>query len=153
MPATQRLRAVGTKIEPGSSVSKLTNRIFIVLIVISNTIGTLLLGVGMERMPDFGGVSLLSYLAALFTSWYVIVGTALLIVWMIAQLSMFTWADLTYVLPVTASAYILTAVLSKFFLGERISIARWIGVLIISFGVLLVSETPPDTKHEPERAR
>ena len=153
MPARPRPTAVETKIEPGSSVSKLTNRAFIVLIVVTNTIGTLLLGVGMERMPDFGAVSLISYLTALFASWYVVGGTALLIVWMIAQLSMFTWADLTYVLPVTASAYILTAVLSKFFLGERISVARWIGVVIISFGVLLVSETPPDTKHEPGRAQ
>lgn len=153
MPTSSRPTAVEAKIEPGSSVSKLTNRLFIVLIVITNTIGTLLLGVGMERMPDFHATSLLSYLTALLTSWYVVGGTALLIVWMIAQLSMFTWADLTYVLPVTASAYILTAVLSKFFLGERISIARWIGVVIISFGVLLVAETPPDTKHEPERAR
>lgn len=153
MPPSPRPTAVEAKIEPGSSVSKLTNRIFIVLIVITNTIGTLLLGVGMERMPDFGATSLVSYLTALLTSWYVVAGTALLIVWMIAQLSMFTWADLTYVLPVTASAYILTAVLSKFFLGERISIARWIGVVIISFGVALVAETPPDTKHEPERAK
>lgn len=135
---------------PDIAVSKLTNRLFILTIVITNTIGNILLGVGMERMPDFQKVSVFSYTADLLTSWYVVVGTILLIVWMIAQLSMFTWADLTYVLPVTASAYILTALLSKYFLGERISIARWIGIVIISFGVVLVSETPEDTKHHQE---
>ncbi len=141
---------VEAKIEQYPSVSKVTNRIFITLIVITSTFGNLLLGVGMQRMPDFGAASLSSYLGALFTNRYVLIGTALLIVWMIAQLWMLTWADLTYVLPVTASAYILAAILSKFFLSERISLARWIGIVIISFGVLLVSETPPDTRHERE---
>ena len=134
--------------EAPAIVSKFTNRLFIAIIVITNTIGNILLGIGMERMPDFQGLSVMAYTVDLLTNWFVVGGTILLIVWMIAQLSMFTWADLTYVLPVTASAYILTALLSKYFLGERISIARWIGIVIISFGVVLVSETPEDTKHE-----
>ncbi len=133
------------------SVSRLTNAIFIVVVVVTNTVGNILLGVGMERIPDFYVTPFFSYLAILFTNWYIVGGTALLIIWMIGQLSMFTWADLTYVLPVTSSAYILTVILSKVFLGEHISPARWVGTVIISFGVLLVSETPLDTKHEGER--
>jgi drug/metabolite transporter (DMT)-like permease len=134
------------------AVSKFTNRLFIATIVITNTIGNILLGTGMQRMPDFQGLSVFAYTLDLLTNWYVVVGTILLIIWMVAQLSMFTWADLSYVLPVTASSYILTAFLSKYFLGEQISIARWIGVVIISFGVVLVSETPEDTKHSKEQA-
>lgn len=104
----------------------------------------------MQRMPDFKGISVLSYTGDLLTNWYVVGGTILLIIWMVAQLSMFTWADLSYVLPVTASSYILTALLSKYFLGEQVSVARWIGIVIISSGVVLVSETPEDTKHHKE---
>lgn len=132
-------------------VSSFTNRLFIVLVVVTNTVGNILLGIGMERMPDFYTTPFFSYLTTMFTSWHIVVGTALLVVWMIGQLSMFTWADLTYVLPLTSSAYILTVILSKFFLDEHISIARWIGTLIISFGVMLVAETPPDTKHEEHK--
>ncbi|MES2220374.1 MAG: EamA family transporter, partial [Acidobacteriota bacterium] len=69
--------------------------------------------------------------------------------WMVTQLSMFTWADLTYVLPVTASAYVITAILSKVFLHDQISISRWVGIALISLGVIFVSETPPRTKPEP----
>jgi uncharacterized membrane protein len=134
-------------------VSRFTNRFFITLIVVTNTIGNILLGEGMQRMPDFQSTSALVYAAQLLTNWYVVGATVLLIVWMIAQLSMFTWADLSYVLPVTASAYILTALLSKYFLGDKISIARWIGIVIISFGVVLVAETPEDTKHGKDPAR
>jgi hypothetical protein len=42
---------------------------------------------------------------------------------------MFTWADLSYVPPMTASAYAFTAILGKFFLGEQISAERWAGTL------------------------
>lgn len=136
--------------DSGIAVSKFTNRLFIAVIVVTNTIGNILLGTGMQRMPDFKGISVFSYTGDLLTNWYVVAGTILLIIWMVAQLSMFTWADLSYVLPVTASSYILTALLSKYFLGEQISVARWIGIVIISSGVVLVSETPEDTKHHKE---
>jgi uncharacterized membrane protein len=66
---------------------------------------------------------------------------------MFAQLSMYTWADLSFVLPVTASGYVVTAILGKLFLNEAVSISRWVGVVIIAFGVVLVAETRADTKH------
>jgi uncharacterized membrane protein len=122
------------------------NRIFIVLVVFSNTFGNFLLAKGMHQMPDFMTVPFLSYAASISTNLYIIGGVALLVAWMIAQLSMFTWADLSYVLPVTASGYVLTALLSKFFLGEHISAARWTGIVFITIGSMLVSMTPLRTK-------
>lgn len=135
---------------PVSVVSNLKNRIFIVLIVLSNTVGNLLLAIGMKHMPAFQAVSPQGYFLTLLESYWILGGVALLIVWMVAQLSMFTWADLTYVLPVTASAYVITAILSKFFLNDQISIERWAGIVLISVGVMFVSETPERTKPEPE---
>lgn len=119
------------------------NITFIALIVLSNTVGNLFLGLGMQRMPGFSRVSFAEYLVSLGTNLWIIFGVVLLVVWMVSQLSMFTWADLTYVLPVTASAYVLTAVLSKAFLHEHLSAERWIGVVLISLGVMFVSRTPP----------
>ena len=133
------------------TVSTWRDRIFIVLIVLSNTVGNLLLGIGMAHMPSFHAVSPSGYLLSLLENYWIWSGVALLIIWMVSQLSMFTWADLTYVLPVTASAYVLTAILSKFFLYEQISVSRWIGIVLISFGVLFVSKTPERTKPEPEK--
>jgi drug/metabolite transporter (DMT)-like permease len=122
---------------------KLRNRIFITLIVISNTLGNLSLGRGMKTMPGFRPDMLPTYIVEFATNPWIAAGIALLIVWMVAQLSMFTFADLTYVLPMTAGAYVLTAVLSRFFLGEQISPERWAGIALISVGVMLVSESPP----------
>ena len=134
-----------------STVPKWRDRIFIVLIVLSNTIGNLFLGIGMAHMPSFHAVSPLGYFLSVLGNYWMWSGVALLIVWMVSQLSMLTWADLTYVLPVTARAYVLTAILSKLFLHEHISVSRWIGIMLISVGVLFVSETPERTKPEPER--
>ena len=99
-------------------------------------------------MPDFLGTRFFAYLGALFTNPWILVGTSLLTLWMVAQLSMFTWADLSYVLPVTASGYMVTALLGEWFLNERISSMRWGGIALITLGSMLVSRTPVKTKPE-----
>lgn len=134
---------------------RLKNRLFIALVVISNTVGTVLLGHGMSQLPDFAPGNARTYVGAFLMNPWIVFGVLLLMVWMAAQLSMFTWADLSYVLPVTASYYILTALLSRFFLGERISATRWAGIVVISLGVMLVAETPPETRRArtPETRR
>ena len=123
------------------------NAIFVATIVLCNTIGNLFLAISMNAMPDFGKTPWLLYAGIILTSTTFWLGVFLLAVSMFAQLAMYTWADLSYILPVTASGYVITAILGKYFLAENPSILRWIGVVIISFGVVLVAETRPDTKH------
>jgi drug/metabolite transporter (DMT)-like permease len=50
-----------------------------------------------------------------------------------------SYADLTFVLPLTALTYILNAFLAPWFLHEEVSATRWLGVLLISAGVALVT--------------
>jgi drug/metabolite transporter (DMT)-like permease len=145
----QRPTVVQGTITRVSHPSKLKNWTFIALVVISNSVGNLFLGMGMKYI-NFHSASILNYAGLLLTNIWIVLGTLLMIVYTVAQLSLFSWADLSYVLPVTASSYILTAILSKAFLDENISIARWIGIVVISFGVVLVSETPPHTEERPE---
>jgi drug/metabolite transporter (DMT)-like permease len=123
------------------------NAIFVAMIVLGNTFGNLLLAISMNAMPDFVKTPWLSYTGIILTAPTFWVGAFLLAVSMFAQLAMYTWADLSYILPVTASGYVITAILGKLFLAENPSVFRWIGVVIISFGVFLVAETRPDTKH------
>jgi bacterial/archaeal transporter family protein len=131
--------------------SPFKNRFFITLLVVSNTLGNLFLGLGMKAMPDFQAVAFLDYTRTFLSNAWIVSGIALLALWMLAQLSMFSWADLSYVLPMTASAYVFTAVLGKFFLFERISPERWSGIVLIAVGVILVSETPPWTHPQPPK--
>ncbi len=121
------------------------NRIFIAVAVLSSTFGNYFLAAGMERMPDFGAVSFAAYTLKFFTDWQIFLGVALLAIWMTSQLTMFSWADLSYVLPVTATGYVLTALLGEFLLHEHISTARWAGVVLIAIGSMLASFTPIQT--------
>lgn len=131
------------------AVLKFRNQIFIALLVISNTLGNLFVALGMKAMPEFEPGKIVKYAGSILSNGWFIGGVLLMIVWMVAQLSMFTWADLSYVLPMTASSYAFSAILGKFFLGEDISGPRWAGIVLVSFGVVLVAETPPWTHALP----
>ncbi|MCW3099879.1 MAG: putative rane protein [Chthonomonadaceae bacterium] len=69
---------------------------------------------------------------------YVICGTVLMTAYFGLYMLALRWADLSFVLPLTAVSYLLGALLAKFYLGEHVSPTRWAGVLIITFGVIVV---------------
>jgi uncharacterized membrane protein len=115
-------------------------RVFTILVVVSNVAGNYLLSVGLRQVGSLIGKSPLAYIAALFNGW-VAAGVALLIVWMFSQLALLSWADLSYVMPVTSIGYVLAAVVGRVFLHETVSWQRWAGIWLIVLGVLLVSRT------------
>jgi transporter family protein len=131
-------------------VSRLRNRTMIAFIVITNSVGNLLLALGTRNLPAFDLAALLPYLGVALMNGWILAGVAVLALSMYAQLSMFTWSDLSYVVPMTASGYILTAILGQVFLSEGVSVLRWAGIGLISFGVVLVAETGPRTVHQPD---
>ena len=112
-------------------------RIFLVLVILSQPLGNLALTLGIKHR-DLN--SPLSYLEAIFSP-YVAVGIVLLIIWLLSRLALLSWADLSYVLPITAVGYIATAVIGRFILHEQISWMRWSGTLLIVAGTSLVSMT------------
>jgi uncharacterized membrane protein len=104
------------------------------VVVLSNVLGNFFLKLGMPAdLP-----TPLSYITVIFRPWAAL-GVALLIFWMISRLTLLSWADLSYVLPVTSIGYVLVAISGRFFLNEQITPARWTGILLIMSGVALVS--------------
>ena len=123
----------------------LKTRIFTALVVLSNVLGNFFLTWGMRQIGSVVSLSPLPYIAALFNPW-VALGVSLLIVWLLSQMTLLSWADLSYVLPVTAIGYVLVALVGRFFLHEQITPGRWIGIALITTGVTLVSRTEPRAK-------
>jgi uncharacterized membrane protein len=117
-------------------------RAFAVIVILSNALGNLFLTWGMRHGVEELTASPLSFLRAIFNPW-VSVGICLLILWLLSKMFLLSWADLTYVLPVTAFGYVLTAVLSRLFLGEHITAARWAGTLLIAAGIVVVGPGDP----------
>lgn len=119
------------------------------VIVLSNALGNILLGRGMREVGDISSYSpvdlFTSGVAAMANPW-VLGGVALLIVFFVTHALVLSWADLSYVLLVTAIGYVLVAALSYSFLGEQISAQRWLGTVVITAGVMLVGSTPVSTR-------
>ena len=93
----------------------------------------------MHQVGDPGNTPI-DLIAALFHPW-VAIGVALLIVWTLTHMALLSWADLSYVMPVTAISYVITAFAARYILHEAISTNRWIGIVLITAGVTLVGST------------
>ena len=112
------------------------------IVVFSNVFGNFFLKKGMPpALPTPW-----SYIAVLFHPW-VALGVVLLVLWMMSRMALLSWADLSYVLPVTAIGYALVALVGKVLLGEQISPRRWAGIALIVAGVALVSAATAPRTH------
>jgi uncharacterized membrane protein len=119
-------------------------RVFAAIVILSNAFGNFLLTWGMKHRGQTLTPSPLSYIRAIFSPW-VAAGITLLILWLLARMALLSWADLSYVLPVTAFGYVASALMGHFFLGEQITPGRWLGTLFIVAGIILVGLGQPRT--------
>ena len=117
---------------------------FAAIVILSNAFGNLSLTWGLRYGAGELTASPLSFLRAIVSP-RVSVGICLLIVWLVSRMFLLSWADLSYVLPVTAFGYVLNALLGRLFLGEQVTPARWAGTLLIMAGVILVGLGNPHT--------
>ena len=111
-----------------------------VIVVLSNVFGNFFMKLGLPEPLTTPS----EYITVLFRP-AVALGVALLIVWTLTRMAMLSWADLSYVLPVTAIGYALVAIVGRVLLDEQISAKRWIGIGLITAGVALVGSGTPQT--------
>jgi drug/metabolite transporter (DMT)-like permease len=112
------------------------------IVVFSNAFGDFFLKRGLPESVHLS--SPLDYIGALFQPW-VALGVALLIIWQLSRMALLSWADLSYVLPVTSIGYVVVALIGKVLLHESITGRRWAGIVLIVAGVALVSGSAPST--------
>ena len=115
-------------------------RLLTVTVVLSNAIGNGALNWGMKHSPPLFSFSPLALLRLLFTPW-VSLGVVLLIVWMLSRMALLSWADLSFVLPVTSLGYLLSVGIGRYVFDERVTPARWAGAALIAAGIVLVGTT------------
>jgi len=103
--------------------------------------GNLSLAWGVKQSSELLSIHPLLYLRAMLNP-FVAAGISMLILALLTRLALLSLADLSFVLPLTATGYILSAFLGKVFLNEQVSSIQWLGTLLIFFGVVLVGTTP-----------
>jgi drug/metabolite transporter (DMT)-like permease len=115
--------------------------VVLTLLVVLQAGGNLCLSRGMHavgRLEADARAALSELVWQLLASPWIALATALLLAHFLLYLAALARLDLSYVLPMTASSYVLTAWLAWLLLGEAISAIRWAGTLVVAGGVFLV---------------
>src|SRR3954453_7580284 len=149
MPVTSFQPALGDTFRPCHARK---TEILVLIVIITNVLGNVSLSHGMHQVGRIVSASPLDYVRAFANPW-TILGICVLVVWMLSDLALLSRADLSFVLPVTASAYVLVAISGHFLLHDRISWERWTGIALITLGVILAEETPDRTTKRPSERR
>jgi uncharacterized membrane protein len=127
-----------------AQASKTRTLFLVAAVILLNAAGNLSLAWGMRHISQALSWNPLGYVAAMLNP-YVALGMALLIMWLLTRMALLSWADLSFVLPMTGLGYILVAVLGVVFLDETVSAARWTGIVLIFAGTTLVGTTSQKT--------
>ena len=122
--------------------------LLLALMVVFGSVGNTVLDKGMKAL---GAVSL-SSLAAIRSGFFATIssptvwlGIACMIVFFVCHMLALSGADYSFVMPFSALTYALVPLLGFLFLGEHVPALRWVGIVLIFFGVVLVNRTPPKT--------
>ncbi len=115
--------------------------LLLAMLIVFSSLGEILSARGMKQIGEvsFRPRLLLRTIPRLFTNGNLIAGVACLAFSFFSFLSLLSYADLSFVVPLTAMGYITNTIGAKFLLHEKISKARWWGTVLVTFGVAIIS--------------
>lgn len=137
-----------TNLRPRSGVFK-TYSILLFFLALK-AVGNSAMAWGMKQVPERMSMNPALYMHAMLNP-FVAIAVAALILALLTRMALFSLADLSFILPVTAIGYVIAVVFGKLFLHETVSRQRWIGTLLIFGGAILVGSTTHKTDTQ-ERA-
>jgi drug/metabolite transporter (DMT)-like permease len=110
-------------------------------IVVAGTGGELCVSRAMKsigEVHDFRPHALLRFVLQAFGLPWMWLGIALMALGFFSLLAILSFAEVSFVVPVSALSYAAGAFGAKAFLGESISRHRWLGIAIVCLGVTIV---------------
>lgn len=115
---------------------------FLAILIFGSTGGEIAITRGMkatgepERMRPR---ELLQFLSKALRNVWFWAGVPLMALSFYALLVLLSWEPISFVIPASALSYVVGTFGAKHILGEEISAARWIGVIMVCAGVALVA--------------
>jgi drug/metabolite transporter (DMT)-like permease len=110
-------------------------------VVVFGTVGEIFVSRAMKEhgeVKNFRPGALIAVIVQALRSRWMWLGVAMMTVAFFSLLAVFSVANVSFVVPVTALSYVVGALGGRFFLGERVNLQRWIGILLVGAGVVLV---------------
>jgi len=120
----------------------------ILIAVGMEVVGQILYKSGINRMQGFEGspfavIPVLKFAMAALSNWRVLAGIGVYCLQAGVWWAVLSRADLSYAFPLTSMSYVLLLMASRWYLGEHISLTRWLGALAVVFGVYLITRSAP----------
>ena len=122
--------------------------VLLFLLVLLGSVGNTILSKGMKDTGDLDVshfATLVAGAARVLTSGTIWLGIAMMLGFMVCHMLVLSWADYSFVMPFSAIAYALVPLFAYLFLHEQVSTSRWIGIVLIVLGVVLINRTPHRT--------
>ena len=119
----------------------LTELLYVLLIVVPGTGGEMCVSRAMKQVgevTDFRPQSIARVIGQAMKVPWMWIGLSLMSMGFLALLGVLSIANVSFVFPATALSYAAGALGGKVFLGELVTRQRWLGVLIVCTGVVLV---------------
>jgi uncharacterized membrane protein len=98
--------------------------------------GMLLIGGFPQNLGELG-----HFFSKVYTNGYVLSAVFLTIITALAWILAVSKAELSQIYPFMALSYVLVALFSLLVFKEDVSALRWVGIIVICFGVFLVSRS------------
>lgn len=90
------------------------------------------------EVHDFSPKSLFSFVGRALQLPWMWIGVGLMALGFFSLLTILSFKDVSFVVPVSALSYAAGAFGAKAFLGERVSRNRWLGIAFVCLGVTIV---------------
>ncbi len=121
--------------------------LMVLLMVVCANLGDLMLKRGMLQIGvvQISPTGIWHALLSTIHNGTIWLGILFLIGFTLCYMMAVSWADYSYVMPAGAFGYAIQTTLAVVILHEAVNPQRWIGVLLIVTGVLLVGQTHPST--------
>ena len=116
--------------------------------IVSQAIGNVLLSQGMKSISEVSPIIWSDWIAVLLRivdTPSIPFGVGFLIIFFVLFATTLSRADLSFVLPAISSEVVVNVACANYFLKETVSATRWLGVVLISVGVVLVVRSSPRT--------
>lgn len=115
--------------------------VFTTVILVS--VGQIMMKKGMSTisLKSLASVIEVNNLIIIFTNPYVLLGFIIYGISMVLWLSALSRADVSFIFPLLSTGYILTTIFAIFFLGEHVSIIKWLSIVFIFAGSFFVGKS------------
>lgn len=113
--------------------------------IIFASIGDVFFSRGMQCLGEvrFGGVRCIpSLVKRVVSNPFVVAGAFSMAIHLCAYVAVLSWVDVSVANPLTALSYVLATAYTVVFMRESVCFQRWLGVLLITAGAVLVGYSP-----------